>query len=246
MWTEALRGKRAAMGGSASTQAATRVNAEQASKRPMRRPTRRLVGEGCQRPETPPKIVANEHKPVASAGVVAAACVQEERRSNTGSPVGGAHASTGNPRGPAWADRVAERLVVPGKPGNAGGGKEPQVERNVRKGTGTQETGASLQAPVTVRQLQRAWHAKAKGAPGCREERERGALAEAVEAVAPVAEPEAPGEVGEGRALPGWTTVCCFAHSFVGSGSHWAGGRLLPERNDPGQASLRIDARRAS
>ena len=39
---------------------------------------------------------------------------------------------------------------------------------------------------------------------------------------------------------------CCFAHSFVGSGSHWAGGRLLPERNDPGQASLRIDARRAS
>ena len=39
---------------------------------------------------------------------------------------------------------------------------------------------------------------------------------------------------------------CCFADSFVGSGSHWAGGRLLPERNDPGQASLRSDARRAS
>ena len=32
MWTEALRWKRAASGGSASTQAATRVNAEQASK----------------------------------------------------------------------------------------------------------------------------------------------------------------------------------------------------------------------
>ena len=40
--------------------------------------------------------------------------------------------------------------------------------------------------------------------------------------------------------------ACCFAHSFVASGSHWAGGKLLPERKDPGQASLRIDARRAS
>ena len=39
---------------------------------------------------------------------------------------------------------------------------------------------------------------------------------------------------------------CCFAHSFVASGSHWAGGRPLPEGNDPGQASIRIDARSAS
>ena len=39
---------------------------------------------------------------------------------------------------------------------------------------------------------------------------------------------------------------CCFAHSFVGSGPHWAGERLLPERNDPGRTSIRIDARRAS
>ena len=61
-WTEALRGKRAASGGSASTQAATRGNAEQTSKRLMRRPTRRSFGEGCQRPETPPKMVANEQK----------------------------------------------------------------------------------------------------------------------------------------------------------------------------------------
>ena len=129
-WTEALRWKRAALGGSASTQAATRVNAEQASKRLMRRPTRRDFGEGCQRPETPPKIVANEPKPDASAGVGAAACVQEERRSNPGSPVGDAHASTGNPRGPAGAGRVAERLGVPRKPGNAGGGKGPQFERD--------------------------------------------------------------------------------------------------------------------
>ena len=40
-WTEALRWQRVALGDSASTQAATRVNAEQASKRAMRKPTRR-------------------------------------------------------------------------------------------------------------------------------------------------------------------------------------------------------------
>ena len=39
---------------------------------------------------------------------------------------------------------------------------------------------------------------------------------------------------------------CCIAHSFVATGSHWAGGRLLPERNDPGQASIHIAARSAS
>ena len=75
---------------------------------------------------------------------------------NPGSPVGGAHAPTGNPRGPAWADRVAERLVVPGKPGNAGGGKGPQFERNVGKEARTMETGGRLAVPATVRKLQQA------------------------------------------------------------------------------------------
>ena len=37
--------------------------------------------------------------PGASAGVLAAACVQEGDRGNTGSPVGGVHAPTGLPRG---------------------------------------------------------------------------------------------------------------------------------------------------
>ena len=173
----------------------------------MRRSTRPEIGEGCQRPETPPKHVANEQKPVASAGVVAVACVQEERRSNTGSPGGDAHASIGNPRGPAWAGRVAERLGVPRKPGNAGGGKGPQVERNVRKGTGTMETGASLQAPVTVRKTPAGVACASEGSPERPRGAGAGALAEAVQAAAPVAELEAPGEVGEGCALPGWTTV---------------------------------------
>ena len=47
--SEALRRQRAALGGSVTMRAATRVNAEQASKRVMRKPTRLSNGEGCQR-----------------------------------------------------------------------------------------------------------------------------------------------------------------------------------------------------
>ena len=57
---------------------------------------------------------------------------EEGDSSNTGSPVGGAHAPTGKPRGSAWANGVTERLGVPEKPGNAGRGKGPQFERTRR------------------------------------------------------------------------------------------------------------------
>ena len=62
-----------------------------------------------------------------SAGVVATACVQEEMWRNTGSLIWWKQRvlPTGNPRGPDRADEVAERSVVPKKPGNAGGGKGP-------------------------------------------------------------------------------------------------------------------------
>ena len=49
-----------------------------------------------------------------------------------------------------------------------GDGKGPQFERDASKGAGTMETGEDLQAPHTVRGLQTALHAKAKGDPGCR------------------------------------------------------------------------------
>ena len=71
------------IGDSASVQAVTRVNAEQASKRAMRRPTRqpfrgRLIrmGEG-ERSSTPSRC----------AGVVAAACTQGKRTQH-GKPQG--------------------------------------------------------------------------------------------------------------------------------------------------------------
>ena len=68
--------------------------------------------------------------PVVSAGVLATACTRRGVECNTGSPVGGAHAPTENPRGPVWAGRVAERPVVPRKRGNARGGKGPWFERD--------------------------------------------------------------------------------------------------------------------
>ena len=70
------------------------------------------------------------------AGVVATACTQGKR------------AQHGKPRGVVRDDQpdagdgqagrggVAERLVVPLKPGNAGGGKGPQFETDATRGEG--------------------------------------------------------------------------------------------------------------
>ena len=56
---------------------------------------------------------------------------------NTGSPVGGAHAPTGKPRGPAWDRRGGGEARSTGmKLGNAGGGKEPQFESSARRKQG--------------------------------------------------------------------------------------------------------------
>ena len=105
--------------------------------------------------------------PNVSAGVLMSARMEDEGSSNTGSPVGDAHKSTGTPRGAGRAGRVAERPVVPKKPGNSGGGKGPWVERSVERRKGMR-TGKSLAASEKVRKLQTALHAKAKEAPSFR------------------------------------------------------------------------------
>jgi hypothetical protein len=65
----------------------------------------------------------NPHDP---AGVVATTCLQKEMARNTGSPSGGRASSQPDAReGQAGPCGVADRLVVPTKPGNAGGGKGP-------------------------------------------------------------------------------------------------------------------------
>ncbi len=122
-------------GDSASVQAATRVNAEQASKRTMRGPTRpscrgRLIWLGDRAKTTP----------IRRAGAVAAACTQGKRAQH-GKPLG--VAGDGQPdarEGQAGRLGVAERPVIPTKLGNARGGKRggkgPQFKTNARRGEG--------------------------------------------------------------------------------------------------------------
>ena len=90
--------------------------------------------------------------------------MEEEDGSNTGSPVGGAHTPTGTPRGAGWAGRVADGLVLPRRPGNAGGGKEPWFESDTERKQGV-ITGESLTGSEKVRKLQTVLHAKAKEEP---------------------------------------------------------------------------------
>ena len=65
------------------------------------------------------------------------------------------------------APGVTERLVVPRKPGNAGGGKGPQFKTNAGRGEGPGDW-ANLSTPNSVQKLQRALHAKAKSEAGYR------------------------------------------------------------------------------
>ena len=69
--------------------------------------------------------------------------------------------------GQAGRPGVAERLVVPLKPGNAGGGKGPQFKTNAASSEGRRRLG-NLTTPKSVQKLQMALHAKAKAAPGYR------------------------------------------------------------------------------
>ena len=60
---------------------------------------------------------------------------------------------------------VAERSVVPQKPGNAGRGKGPWFKVNAGSGE-SRESDMSLVPPLKVQKLQAALHAKAKASPG--------------------------------------------------------------------------------
>src|SRR4030088_1424001 len=62
---------------------------------------------------------------------------------------------------------VTEGVVVPLKPGNAGGGKGPQLKTNAISGEGPGRLG-NLSTPKSVQKLQKALHAKAKAEAGYR------------------------------------------------------------------------------
>ena len=86
--------RRAALGGSATMRAATRVNAEQASKRLMRKPTRLSCGEGCQRSGSERR----EHRPVPPGYWRRHAWKRGTDRTREALPVAW-HAPTDSPRG---------------------------------------------------------------------------------------------------------------------------------------------------
>ncbi len=167
----------------------------------MRRPTRRCFGEGSQRPGSERR----EHRASPPGYWRQHACKRETEATREALSV----ACTRQPdsrEGQAGPVRVAERSVVPTKPGNSGGGKGPQFESDAGRGTGQVETGASLLAPerfgdsrehpmrkrTKTRTTARSsgwenWHAPSTHLR---------------QAAAPVAVSEAQGEVGQIRALP--------------------------------------------
>ena len=118
----------------ASVQAATRVNAEQASKRTTCRPTRqpfrgRLIWFG--------ELSEDDARPLhrGSGGSM----YTRKARANQGKPLGAVRDDQPDAReGQAGRLGVAERFVRPGKPGNAGGGKGPQFKTDAisREGSG--------------------------------------------------------------------------------------------------------------
>src|SRR5262245_51953634 len=120
------------LGDGASVQVVTRVNAEQASKRTMRRPTRQPFRGRLTR------LGVNERKSMPSrcAGVVATACTQGKRAQH-GRPQGAVSDDQPEAReGQAGRPGETERFAVPRKPGNAGGGKGPQFKTNARRSEG--------------------------------------------------------------------------------------------------------------
>ena len=72
--------------------------------------------------------------PAVPPGYVATACMHTGMKRNTGSPSRWRRELQRDAReGQARPRRVTERLVVPLKPGNAGGGKGPQFKDNAAR-----------------------------------------------------------------------------------------------------------------
>lgn len=111
----------------ASMQAVMRMNAEQASKKVTREPIRLNYGEGRRfwgRRAT--------RAPRGPAGVVATACIRRRFEATREAPTVVSEHQLAVREGRAGPYGVAERLVVPKKPGNSGGGKGPQFKADVK------------------------------------------------------------------------------------------------------------------
>ena len=105
----------------------------------MRKPTRSTIGEGRRR------CIKRANQPAIPSGYWRQHARHEEVRRNTGSPGGGRLGAfqLAAREGQAGPSGMAERLVVPMKPGNAGRGKGPQFRGGAESSRET-AIGASL------------------------------------------------------------------------------------------------------
>src|SRR5471032_2785511 len=77
------------------------------------------------------------------------ACRHMGNCGNTGNPMWREARSQPDAReGQAGPRRVADRLVVPGKPGNSGGGKGPEFKEGARRGDGQGEWCKPMNLPI--------------------------------------------------------------------------------------------------
>src|SRR6266536_2501398 len=138
------------IGDSASVQAVTRVNAEQASKRTMRRPTRqpfrgRLIrlGERANQDTQPLRRGSGDSMYTRKAYATREA---PRRGRNDDQPEAR--------EGQAGRAGVAEGVIVPPKLGNASGGKGPQFKTDAIRGEGPGRLG-NLSTPQVFRHCKR-------------------------------------------------------------------------------------------
>src|SRR5215469_3289995 len=99
----------------------------------MQEPTHRVIGEGRCRWSSNERI-----RSIGPAGVMAMACRQRRPEATREAPA----VIVINKDQPATRERqagpcgVAERFIVPGKSGNSGGGKGPQLKTDARSNKG--------------------------------------------------------------------------------------------------------------
>jgi len=108
---------------SASWQAVTCVNAETAPKDTMRRPTLPGLGEGWHGTNA----LDDESVPLRRGGG-RQHVNKEQQATREAPPVRACDPQPDSREGQAGLVGVAEGLVVPSKPGNSGGGKEPRFQ----------------------------------------------------------------------------------------------------------------------
>lgn len=120
------------LGGSASRQAVTRVNAEQASKRLMRESTQRSFGEDRRRGEE-----RERHTSTVPPGYWRRhACTRRWHETREAPAATARDRQPDSREGQDGPSGVTERFVVAWKPGNSGGAKGPQFKDNARRSEG--------------------------------------------------------------------------------------------------------------